>query len=287
MADEPFLEAALDDRSKLVRRQAAAVLALIPGSRLRQRLADSAAAIVTLQTTRGTLPKRSRKQVGLVPPESFAASWERDGIEERQPEGVGQRAWWMRQILARAGLAVWTARTGMAPEAILESLKQDDYFGDAMQSLVAAATSAGDPEWSAALVRSLFDQPSIDVASIAALLEGLPDDRRESLALETIAKARLTSVDRWTLLTSFDRRWSPVFSATAMKILGAQAGPAPADAWRLSGPVEEASRRISPDALEAFEDAVARSFAGSFVESVAKHVERVRLRADMQKEFRT
>ena len=160
MADEPFLEAALDDRSKLVRRQAAAVLALIPGSRLRQRLADSAKAIITVQTTRGTLLSRGRRQVVLVPPESFAASWERDGIEERQPEGVGQRAWWMRQILARAGLAVWTERTGMTPDAILESLKKDDYFGDAMQALVGAAASAGDPAWSAALVRSLRDQTS-------------------------------------------------------------------------------------------------------------------------------
>ena len=112
MADEPFLEAALDDRSKLVRRHAAAVLALIPGSRLRQRLADSAKGIITVQTTRGTLLSRGRKQVVLVPPESFAAAWERDGIEERQPEGVGQRAWWMGQILARAELAVWTERTG-------------------------------------------------------------------------------------------------------------------------------------------------------------------------------
>ena len=152
MADEPFLEAALDDRSKVVRRQAATVLARIPGSRLQQRLAESAKAIVTVQT-RSTLLGRSRSQVVLVPPESFAASWERDGIEERQPEGVGQRAWWMRQILAGAGLAVWSERTGMTPDAILESLEKDDYFGDALPALVGAAISARDPEWSAALVR--------------------------------------------------------------------------------------------------------------------------------------
>jgi hypothetical protein len=287
MADEPFLEAALDDRSKLVRRQAAAVLALIPGSRLRQRLADSAKEIITVQTTRGTLLSRGRRQVVLVPPESFAASWERDGIEERHPEGVGQRAWWMGQILARAGLAVWTERTGMTPDAILESLKQDDYFGDAMQALIGAATSAGDPAWSAALVRTLSDQASIDVVSIAALLEGLPGDQGEWLSLETVKKARLTAVDRWAVLTSFDRQWSPAFSAGAMKILGAQAASEPAEAWRLSRPLEAASRRISPDALEAFEDALARSFPGESMASAMKHVERVRLRADMRKEFRT
>ena len=287
MADEHFLETALDDRSKLVRRQAAALLALIPGSRLRQRLSDSAEAIITVRTTRGTLLSRSRQQIVLVPPESFAASWERDGIEERAPEGVGQRAWWMRQILARAGLAVWTGRTEMTPEGILESLKKDDYFGDAMQALVSAAASAGDPVWSTAMVRALRDQSSIDLDSIAALLEGLPDDQREALLLETLAKARLTSVDRWTVLTSFDRPWSPEFSAGAMKILSAKVTKDPEDAWRLTRVLEAASRQISPEALEAFEDAVARSFLGESVESAMKHVERVRLRADMRKEFRT
>ena len=61
----------------------------------------------------------------------------------------------------------------------------------------------------------------------------------------------------------------------------------PEDAWRLSRAIEAASRRISPDALEAFEDAVARSFLDAAAAEVWKHIERVRLRADMQKEFRT
>ncbi len=45
-----------------------------------------------------------------------------------------------------------------------------------------------------------------------------------------------------------------------MKILSAHGGKEVDDAWRLSRAIEAASRRISPDALEAFEDAVARSF---------------------------
>ena len=76
-----------------------------------------------------------------------------------------------------------------------------------------------DPRWSTALVRCLLGQPSIDLAAIATLLEALPADRREPLSLEMAAKAPLTSVDRWTVLTSFDRPWSHAFSAEAMKIL--------------------------------------------------------------------
>ena len=50
----------------------------------------------------------------------------------------------MRQILTRADLAVWTERTEMAPEEVLESLKKDDYFGDAVQALIGAAGDLGE-----------------------------------------------------------------------------------------------------------------------------------------------
>ena len=58
MADEPFLESALDDRSKLVRRQAADVLAVVSGSRLRQRMSEAAKAIVSVRAPR-SIPGRS------------------------------------------------------------------------------------------------------------------------------------------------------------------------------------------------------------------------------------
>ena len=82
-----------------------------------------------------------------------------------------------------------------------------------------AASSADDPSWITALVRWFLGQTSTDLAAIATLLEALPADRREPLSLEVATKAPLTSVDRWTVLTSFDRPWSSAFSAEAMKIL--------------------------------------------------------------------
>jgi hypothetical protein len=290
MADEPFLEAALDDRSKIVRRKAAALLASIPGSRLRQRLSEVAKAIITVRTTRGALLGRSRRKIVLLPPESFAASWDRDGIEECAPSRMGPRAWWLRQILACADLGVWTERTELTPAGVLESLKDDDYFGDALPALIEAAALASDPTWSTALTRWLLDQTSIEFQPVTTLREllldprcALPADQRESVLLETATKAPLTL--RWMVLTSTDRPWSPAFSAGAMKILSAEVATEAEDVRRLSDAFEVASRRISPDAVEAFEGAVSRSFHGAPPESAIKHIERARLRADMHKEF--
>jgi len=285
LADEPFLDAALDDRSKLVRKQAAALLALIPGSRLRNRLSAVAKTFITVRTPRGTPLGSKRRQIVLVPPESFSDDWERDGIEQRPPAGVGPRAWWMRQILGFADLAVWAELTELPPETILESLKGDDYFGDGIQALVAAATSAGDVNWSTVLVRWLLSQTSIDLGAITTLLERLADDQRESLLLEIVSKAPLTSVDRWTVLTSFDRPWSASFSAEAFKILNEHVSKASDDAWRLSRAIEAASRTVSPTAADAFEQSVLLCFAGAPADSAIRSIERARLRADMHKEF--
>ena len=284
MADEPFLESALDDRSKLVRRQAADVLAVVSGSRLRQRMSEAAKAIVSVRGPR-SIPGRSLTRIVLQPPDSFVASWERDGLEERPPEGIGQRAWWMRQILARADLDVWTSLAGMTPEAILESLKSDDYFGDAVQALIAAANATSDARWSTALVRCLLDQRAIDLASVAALLEALPDREREVLSLEIIKRAPLTVVDRWALLGSLDEPWSASFSTEATEALSAEASPGVQDLARLSRAIENVSRRISPDALDGFEQAVTRSFSGTPPPGALFSIERARLRGYMHKEF--
>ena len=244
MADEPFLEAALDDRSKIVRRQAAAVLALIPESRLRQRLSEVAKTIITVRTPRGapigqhTPPDRARA-AGIVCREHGSATESSSGLRRasvQEPGGCG-RFWRLPD------LAVWAERTELSPELILESLKGDDYFGDAMQALVTAASSAGDPSWITALVRWFLGQTSTDLAAIATLLEALPADRRESLSLEMATKAPLTSVDRWTVLTSFDRPWSTCVlrrsdEDSEQKTFRKMSK----DAWRLSRAIEAASR---------------------------------------------
>ncbi len=49
MADEPFLERALDDRDAQVRRRAAELLAGLPDSRLAARLTAAAGSILTLK----------------------------------------------------------------------------------------------------------------------------------------------------------------------------------------------------------------------------------------------
>jgi hypothetical protein len=290
MADEPFLETALDDRSKAVRRQAAGVLARVPGSRLRQRLSDAARPFISVQPG---------GQLALQPPESFDPAWERDGIQQQPPKGVGQRAWWLRQIVAGADLAIWidrptehlterlTERPSLTPSAVLDALKADDFAADAIHGLVTAARIARDPEWSAALARHLVRRPPpIQNDAIGALLEVLTGGDAERLALEIAAVDSLGTIDRWVTLAAIDWPWSFEFSRDVMTLLiNHTPDPAGADAWRGTQLAEAVSRRLDPLAIDLFEQAVMRSFPLLKPDTVARHVDRVRVRAEMRKEF--
>jgi hypothetical protein len=285
LADEPFLEAALDDRSKQVRRQAATVLAALPGSRLRQRMTDRAATIIGVpQASRGLLG-RKRPQVTLTPPLQFDSTWDRDGVEERPPSGVGPRAWWMRQILAATDLTLWEERTSLQPDDVVAALQESEFLGDALLALVDAASRAGSAPWSLALARRLVTSTPLDLATLSALLRGLSDLEQERVCLEVAAQPQLGILERWAVFTLIDAEWSPDFSHQALALVPRQPLREPRDLFALTRAADTVSRHIAPRAADVFEDTLAGLTDGSPSDSLSRSIERVRLRADMHKEF--
>lgn len=95
--DEAFLEGALDDRAKDVRRLAAELLTGLPDSALSARMAARLRPL--LSTRRGALV------VDL--PAACDESMRRDGLNPTAPSGIGQRAWWLGQLVSAAPLSVW------------------------------------------------------------------------------------------------------------------------------------------------------------------------------------
>ena len=95
LPDEEFLESALDDRSREVRRLAARLLARLPGSQYSVRMTERLHSHLT--------PAQGVLAVDL--PRRLTQSMERDGLDSQNPEGVGKRAWWFQQIVANTPLA--------------------------------------------------------------------------------------------------------------------------------------------------------------------------------------
>jgi hypothetical protein len=213
--DEPFLEAALDDRSKEVRRAAARLLARMPGSQYSERMIQRFNAHVT----------ESQGVLSVTLPHHLSPTMERDALDTPPPDTQGKRTWWLHQIVASTPLTAmkvsWleTPVEGCAPEvfqsAWAEAAIRESSAEWARELLrVGANTGARSPaellrllpseEWAGA-VEGL--RVTVDVAE---LVGGLPVPWPASLTgmiLDQLAKVGTNRA--WARLASITARAAP------------------------------------------------------------------------------
>jgi hypothetical protein len=146
--DEPFCERALDDRSRHVRAVACRLLARLPGSALRRRMAERALGLVRAE------PAGSRTRLTVTPPDRCDEAMRRDGITAKAPPGTGERAWWLEQVIARAALDTWSSALDLDPPTILALPVVGDFGPVWRHGLVQATVEQQDPRWAAALLDS-------------------------------------------------------------------------------------------------------------------------------------
>jgi hypothetical protein len=148
LADEPFLERALEDKRKEVRQQAAALLARLPGSALAARMTERAMRLITLGTT---MLRRARLDVVL--PEAADAAMIRDGITPKPPAGtgVGEKAWWLAQIVGAVPPSAWTAAWSLDADRIVRAVADHEWREPLVAGWLAATERYRDAAWARAL----------------------------------------------------------------------------------------------------------------------------------------
>lgn len=132
-ADEEFLEHALDDRAKEVRRLAAELLARVQSSQYSVRMAERVATYLT----------ESQGVLAVTLPERVSKAMERDGIDQQAHPGLGRRAGWLKQLVAAAPL----------PALELLQLPVEGVAVDVLQAAWAeAAVREQNADWARALL---------------------------------------------------------------------------------------------------------------------------------------
>jgi hypothetical protein len=146
-ADEPFLEAALDDRKHAVRQAAARLLAALPESAFTHRAIGRGAAALSA----GRQGPRPTLVVAL--PQARDAAAARDGMPAA-PAGaaIGGRAWLLIQYIAAVPLAEWTARLGLSPAPLAALPVSGGFRAEVHAGWRKAAVAQGDASWAAALL---------------------------------------------------------------------------------------------------------------------------------------
>ncbi len=146
-ADEPLLEAALDDRAEDVHSWAAYLLTQLPGSALGRRMAGRARRCLHLKHGRGPY-------LVTDPPAECDAAMRRDGITPGPGAGRSQladRTRLMLEVVARTPLRTWTDTFAMRAVQIV-AVRSGDWAPVLIAGWSRAAIAQRDQEWMAALI---------------------------------------------------------------------------------------------------------------------------------------
>ncbi len=214
-SDEPLLERARTDRRQEVRAAAAEILAGIPGS---------AFATLAEETARPLLAMTGRFRPSL---EVTLPAWEERlehlVVSRKPPKGIGERTWWLRQLLERVDPARWPAWLGTDPETTVERALRTDHARPLLEGWVTAAIRFEDATWAAALlsedkVRDPAVAPGVDPFD---LLTVLPVPERQAVVAHLLDGADAELAAR--LVASCPRPWSAELCRASLAALAREA----------------------------------------------------------------
>ena len=171
--DEPLLERALDDRRREVRAAAADLLPRLPESAFGGRMRGRTLPLVRVE---GGL----RKRLHVMLPEDLDEATARDGIMRKPPQAMGERAWWLVQLVGSTPLGAWD-ELGLSPDQATKLRANDDLETPLRAGFARAADQQRNPCWAEAFVEveprlaELLDPESAASFAVARLRAGAVD----------------------------------------------------------------------------------------------------------------
>ena len=236
--DEPLLERALDGRAA-VRTVALDLLTRLPARAHATRMAVRARACLDLS---GTGP------IEVHPPAECDRAMRRDGVTPRPPAGIGERAWWLEEVLARTPLREWP-EPGVFPARGVVS----QWAATVRRGLARAAAAQQDAAWASALVDPITadaaTRPRADDGRLLdALYDALPGDELTERAIAAVSHSLSDAgpVEAHEVLARCPTPWPPALSTAVLAALEDRLGQRDTR-WRAAGLCDVAALRLPPD----------------------------------------
>jgi hypothetical protein len=263
MDDEPFLEGALDDRSKEVRRAAAALLARLPAARLAVRMFERMQPL--LVWAGGEKPRMlglrpgQPARIDVTLPGVCDKAMIRDGVEPKPPRGrnFGERVWWVVQMLACVPPSHWSQAWRRSPAEIVAATIASEWWNELLVAWVNAARNHADSDWAEALLSAwAYPSPNFNPAALTEfvelLLEVLPHERREAFVIaymQTNSVAiRVDSIIP--MLRACGPRWSDELSRVVLDQLRRMTQEQKTFTWNIHAGFQEFALYMAPGLIQ-------------------------------------
>jgi uncharacterized protein DUF5691 len=308
--DEPFLETILDDRSVVVRTAAARLLARIPGSRLSERMIARADAMLAYEPPKAGMLSKLKALAGggggklvVEPPQEIDAAWERDGIPAKAPQGVGQRAYWLRLVLSIVPLSHWQQRFAVTPDILLVAARATEWWETIIAAWTEAAQTFADAAWRSALWSTWLDLPADgdpkavmqrQASAALAMLAAMPRNDAESSILALLkSSSPVGSVIFVDCLRALPKPWGAELARYCLTRLRQDAA-APSTAPRQppAAIMPTAARAIPPEcfseALAAWPQISGEDYLDkAWAREIANFIDTIQLRKTLREETRS
>jgi hypothetical protein len=213
MADEPFLEDGLSDRSKEVRRVAVDLLASLPTSRLCQHVTEHICRYLSLE--------RKGPSLRVQLPDHLDETLIQLGFELKPLSSVnnkvGEKGWWLLQLLGATPLRTWAEQWQLSPQQIVKLAQAHEWQNVLLDGFALAAKRQENHEWLEEIIRVWFAGQTAISRNVAlvdlgteALVAALSGDRRDALLtdlFQVFHRKINDSLAIW-LLRSSSQLWS-------------------------------------------------------------------------------
>jgi len=248
-ADEAFLENALDDKRKEVRRTASKLLVRLPTSALVSRMKERVTPLLRfIPGESGNVLRLKRGRAAALEvtlPQACDKPMQRDGIELKAPQGMGEKAAWLVQLLEAVPLDHWQSEWKTTPDQIIEASLAGEWKLEMLEGWTRAAVLQDNADWAETLLKAAVGPQTPD--RLRDLLACLPTARREAQALQWFGADNPPELQRLavTLLT---HSWSPDLSRAVVAWLRQQTAVESTD-WQFRNDMKNLATRIHPEVL--------------------------------------
>jgi len=250
--DEGLLERARADRSREVREVAVRLSMRVPGAAHTRRAEARLAAL--LAQDRGLLGRRWV----LEAPQAVAPDWEADQIVPVRPQQdpLGERAWWLYQLVRQVPVAWWTHHTGLSVPELFKWAARGDWAQALTRGWFDALAATRETDWCEAFLASLpqeqAGQASTTAAWSAPLLQWLPQEHRERHWQRHVEAARLPLVVLLSACLDSDALGLPLSRAMTRLVLARARDGKLKDDYGARPLLAEFCAVIHPDCLDEF-----------------------------------
>lgn len=187
--DEALLDRLRADRSREVRDVALGLLLRLPGAAHPRRAIDRLAPL--LRSERVLL----RQHWVIDAPAAAGSDWAADQLiaERPQSEKLGERGWWLFQLVRQVPLAWWTETTGMTPAELLGWARKTDWAEALQRGWFDVLGATREIDWCEAFLDHAFGDLGAGIEShrAAQVLGWLPQARRERYWLRHLQQGTL------------------------------------------------------------------------------------------------